>query len=54
VGDADGDGDLDILTGPGPGGTPRVKAFDGENPTLLLDNFFAYGTTFRGGVFVAG
>jgi hypothetical protein len=50
--DVNGDGKADIITGPGPRGGPNVKAFDGSNPAILLDNFFAYDPAFLGGVFV--
>ena len=45
-----------IVTGPGPGMEPRVRAFgvdaDGLNPTMLAD-FVAFDQSFTGGVFVA-
>jgi autotransporter-associated beta strand protein len=52
TGDVNGDGIDDIITGAGPGGGPHVKVFSGAN-LALLDSFFAYGTNFTGGVFVA-
>jgi hypothetical protein len=52
AGDLDGDGRADLLTAPGSGGGPHVRAFDGDNLSPLA-NFFAYGPTFTGGVFVA-
>lgn len=45
------DGQLDIITGSGKSGGPNVKAFDG-NTLAVLDSFFAFPETFRGGVFV--
>jgi len=45
------DGQLDIITGSGKGGGPNVKVFDG-NTLAVLDSFFAFPETFRGGVFV--
>jgi hypothetical protein len=51
-GDVNGDGLDDIITGPGPGGGPNVKALsaDGRNQ---LATFSAYDDGFRGGVNVA-
>ncbi|MFO0808644.1 MAG: choice-of-anchor Q domain-containing protein [Gemmataceae bacterium] len=51
-GDVTGDGFDDVVTGTGPGGGPHVKAFDLMRGTTPL-SFFAYETTFTGGVFVA-
>lgn len=42
-----------ILTGAGPGQPPEVKAIDGMS-LAVVEDFFAYDPTFRGGVFVAG
>ena len=50
--DFDGDGVNDIVAAAGPGGGPRVSIFSGTNGNILLD-FFAYNTSFSGGVFVA-
>ncbi len=51
VGDVDGDGYGDIVTGAGPGGGPHVQVFSGRTGGVLR-SFFAYDTTFTGGVFV--
>jgi hypothetical protein len=48
-----GDANADIIVGAGPGGGPHVKVFDGSNASIVLSSFFAYETTFHGGVFVA-
>lgn len=52
AGDTDGDGSAEIITGAGPGGGPHVKAFRGTDNDLL-QSFFAYESTFKGGVSVA-
>jgi hypothetical protein len=57
VADVNSDGVDDILVGSGPGGGPRIRAFDGAtvaggSPAVLAD-FFAYESSFRGGVNVA-
>jgi hypothetical protein len=52
VADVNGDGFADIITGAGASGGPHVKAFSG-NGLGLLQNFFAYNSTFTGGVNVA-
>src|SRR5439155_1211420 len=44
-----GDGVPDIITGPGAGGGPDVRAFSGVNGAMI-DDFFAYEGTFTGGV----
>jgi hypothetical protein len=49
VGDVNGDRVLDIVTGPGAGGGPHVKVFDGVTgqPTL---SFYAFDPSYEGGV----
>ena len=51
-GDVNGDGKADIITGAGPGGSPHVKVFSGADDSVL-DSFYAFDPSFRGGVFVA-
>ena len=56
MGDVTGDGVPDIITGAGPGGGPHVRVFDGVNGQQLagpLGSFFAFDSSFTGGVFVA-
>jgi streptogramin lyase len=50
-GDVDGDGVPDIVTGPGAGGGPDVRAFAGDDATLIYQNSFHF-PGFLGGVFV--
>ncbi len=50
--DVTGDGRADIVTGPLRGGGPHVRVFNGADNTLF-DQFFAYGSGFRGGIDVA-
>lgn len=50
--DVNGDGTPDIIAAAGPGGGPHVKVFDGRDLHLLTE-FFAYSSTFLGGVYVA-
>ncbi|MFO0802261.1 MAG: PKD domain-containing protein [Gemmataceae bacterium] len=52
VGDVTGDGIPDIITGTGNGGGPVVKVFAGPLFAEVV-SFFAYESTFRGGVLVA-
>lgn len=53
VGDVNGDGFSDIITGAGAGGGPHVQVFSGLNYSNI-GSFFAYASTFTGGVSVAG
>ncbi len=54
VGDVDGDGQADVITGPGPGGGPHVRALTWTGSGLAsLAEFYAYDPAFTGGVFVA-
>ena len=52
AGDLDGDGRAEIVTGADIGGGPRVRVLDGLTGAGKAD-FFAYDSTFRGGVRVA-
>src|SRR5205085_6792800 len=49
AGDVNGDGVPDIITGPGAGGGPHVRAFSGVNGAEVA-TFFAYESSFTGGV----
>ncbi|MFO0938263.1 MAG: hypothetical protein U0798_17295, partial [Gemmataceae bacterium] len=51
LGDSTGDLRADIVTGTGVGGGPHVKQFDGVT-NAELRSFFAYDSSFRGGVSV--
>lgn len=44
---------VNIVTGPGQGGGPEVRIFDGTN-YQNLDDFFAFDQDFLGGIFVGG
>ena len=54
--DLNRDGSDDVLIGAGPGGSSHVEEFDGRSlvggTQRLLGNFFAYDSSFTGGVFV--
>jgi serralysin len=52
VGDVNGDGFADIVTAPGSGGGPHVRAFSGRNGASLR-SFLAYDAFYTGGVTVA-
>ena len=55
VADVNNDGISDLICGAGAGGGPRVIVFDGKtNFTTVLQDFFAFDPSFRGGVDVAG
>ena len=57
AGDVNGDGADDLVLGAGLGGGPRVRVLDGATLTstsqTVVADFFAFESTFRGGVFVA-
>jgi hypothetical protein len=50
--DVNGDGTDDIVIGAGAGGGPAVAVFDGATGQIIR-KFFAYASTFTGGVYVA-
>jgi hypothetical protein len=54
--DLDGDGRAEILTAPGTGAAPHIKAFRRNTDGSVTEfvSFFAYDPGFLGGVFVAG
>ncbi len=52
AGDVNGDLHADVVTGPGAGGGPHVKVFDGVS-NQEIKSFFAYDPAFTGGVRVA-
>ena len=52
LGDVNRDGTADIIAAAGPGGGPHVKIFDGATGALIRE-FFAYDSSFHGGVTVA-
>jgi hypothetical protein len=52
AGDVNGDGLADIICGAGPGGGPNITVFSGLDGSLL-GSFFAFPSTFTGGVNVA-
>lgn len=52
MGDIDNDGMDEIITGASQGGGPQVRAFE-RIGTPKSTNFFAYDTSFKGGIFVA-
>jgi hypothetical protein len=53
VGDLTGNGQEDIVVGAGTGGGPVIQVFSGPGFTTMTASFFAYNSTFRGGVNVA-
>ncbi len=52
AGDVNSDGLTEIIAGAGAGGQSQVKVFNGASGNEL-DSFFAFGSSFPGGVFVA-
>src|SRR5262249_10918766 len=50
--DANGDAFADVLTAPGPGGAPNLRAFDGKTGAVIR-NFFAFDANFTGGLYIA-
>jgi len=48
VGDVNGDGQNEIITGPGAGGGPQVRIFNGRGD--VLKSFFAYDQTYHAGI----
>lgn len=53
--DADGDGKAEVITGAGPGGGPHVAIFKpgaSLGTRTTLNEWYAYGASFTGGVFV--
>ena len=50
-GDVDGDGELEIISGAGESGGPQVRVFDMSGN--IESQFFAFDSSFRGGVHVA-
>ena len=52
VGDINGDGEKEIITGAGPTGGPHVRIYNAQGEWTEQE-FFAYSTSFRGGISVA-
>jgi hypothetical protein len=44
----------EIIVGQGPGGSNEVKVVEGNSPSTVIDDFFAYSTSVTNGVFVGG
>ncbi|MBU1149226.1 S8 family serine peptidase, partial [Patescibacteria group bacterium] len=51
--DLDGNGKDEILTSPGTGGGPQVRAFDRFGNPRVTNGFFAFDSSFHGGIFLA-
>jgi predicted outer membrane repeat protein len=57
IADVNGDGQDDIICGAGgavPGGGAQGVVFDGSNPAHVLESLSPFGTSFTGGVYLAG
>lgn len=50
VGDLNNDGKAEIITGVGPGGGPQVRVFNASGQAQFGTGFFAFDSSFRGGV----
>ena len=53
IGDLDGNGKDEIITSPGTGGGPQVRAFDRYGNPRVTNGFFAFNQEFHGGIFIA-
>jgi hypothetical protein len=53
AGDVNRDGAADVVVGAGEGGGPRVRVFDGRDPSRVRADFLAFEGSFRGGARVA-
>ncbi|MFN4258045.1 MAG: beta strand repeat-containing protein [Gemmataceae bacterium] len=56
AGDVTGDTLANVITAPGPGGGPHIRVFNGLTGAQVpgaIGSFFAYSSSFTGGVFVA-
>ena len=53
IGDVNHDGFVDVIAGAGQGGGPHVKVYSGADYKTLLYDFFAFPTSFLGGVTLA-
>ena len=50
VADLDGDGREEIIAGPGAGGGPQIRIFNGQGQALYTFGFWAHNKDYRGGV----
>ena len=53
IGDVNHDGFVDVIAGAGQGGGPHIKVYSGADYKTLLYDFFAFPTSFLGGVTLA-